>query len=84
MSENMEEHHQNDEYSPDFDFRHYLYDTIILLGGRKEIADLLKKSQDYKVSSGDIDNLRRYNCGLIDEVKRRLMSINTMTIQKSL
>jgi hypothetical protein len=37
------------ENESDFDFRHHLYNTIILLGGKKEIAGLVKKSMDLGV-----------------------------------
>jgi hypothetical protein len=66
----------------DFDFRHHLHDTLILLGGRADIAQLLKKSQDYAVTEADIDMLRQYNISLIDGVKSRLASTNTVKIKK--
>jgi hypothetical protein len=82
MRKKTEEYCLEDEHSPDFDFRHHLRDTIILLGGEKAIADLLIKSQDGGITAADIDSLRRYNCGLIDANKRRLVSINKMTLLK--
>jgi hypothetical protein len=39
----------------DFDFRHHLRDTILLLGGKKDIADLLLKSEDGFVSEADVE-----------------------------
>jgi hypothetical protein len=65
----------------DYDFRHHLHDTIILLGGKREIADLLIRSQDYQVSSSDIDELRRYNATLIDKLKDRLAKISKIRIR---
>jgi len=69
--------------SPDFDFRHHLYDTIILLGGRKDIADLLKKSMDYGLSGDDLKLLRNYNFNLANATKERLTQINSMGIRVS-
>ncbi|HXR47746.1 MAG TPA: hypothetical protein VN784_09925 [Candidatus Limnocylindrales bacterium] len=68
----------------DFDFRHHLYDTIILLGGKKEIADLLIASQDLMVTRGDVDQLRNYNAALVDRVKARLANIKKTKIQAQL
>jgi hypothetical protein len=67
--------------SPDFDFRHHLYDTILLLGGKKEIADLLEKSIDGAITEMDVDALRNFNIELIESAKRRLASIHTIKIQ---
>lgn len=71
----------SEEYSPDFDFRHHLRDTILLLGGKKEIADLLMKSQDGLLSESDIDELRNYNCTLINGVKARLSELNRLKVR---
>jgi hypothetical protein len=65
----------------DFDFRYHLYDTLILLGGRKEIADLLARSQDYAISESQVNELRKYNASLIDETKDRLVNIHTIKIR---
>jgi hypothetical protein len=59
----------------DYDFRHHLRQTIILLGGKKEIADLLIRSQDYQITQSDIDELKKYNVSLIDQLKNRLANI---------
>jgi len=64
----------------DLDFRHCLRDTIILLGGRKEIADLLIKSMD-GISEADIRKLRNYNTSLFTETKRRLNDLNRLTVR---
>jgi hypothetical protein len=73
---------KNDE-SIDFDFRHHLYDTIILLGGKKEIADLLKRSMDYGITEEDITAVRNYNLDLIDQTKEKLTQINKTKIRVS-
>jgi hypothetical protein len=62
--------------SNDFDFRHHLHDTIILLGGKREIADLVERSQDYQLQVSDVDELRKYNGALIDQTKDRLAKIH--------
>lgn len=67
--------------SPDFDFRHHLYDTLILLGAKKEIADLLKKSKDGQVTDEDVHLLRCYNGELLIATKTRLTEINTISIR---
>ena len=67
-------------HSNDFEFRHHLYDTIVLLGGKKEIADILKRSEDLAVTDADIDELRKYNIGLLESTKSRLANINVTAI----
>lgn len=67
--------------SADFDFRHHLYDTLILLGAPLEIAEMLKKSEDFGVTETDIDILRNFNCRMIDGLKTRLVSINTVSVR---
>jgi hypothetical protein len=69
--------------SEDFDFRHYLRDTIILLGGDVEIADLLLKSQDGLVNEADIEKLRSYNISLFTNAKSRLQHLNRLKITVS-
>jgi len=69
--------------STDYDFRHHLYDALILLGARREIAELLKKSLDYRITDSDVTALRNYNAELINETKGRLTQINTIKIRVS-
>lgn len=66
--------------STDFDFRHHLRDTILLLGGELEIADLLIKSQDGFVNEADIEKLRAYNISLFTAAKSRLRNLNRLKI----
>jgi len=72
-----------DDETTDLDFRHHLQNTIILLGGRKEIADLLNKSKDYGITEADLTTLRNYNCDLIDQTKEKLTQISTTKIRVS-
>jgi hypothetical protein len=65
----------------DFELRHNLRDTIILLGGKTEIADLLVKSQDGLISKADIDVLRNYNISLFTKTKTALARLNRLRIQ---
>ena len=65
----------------DYDFRHHLCQTVVLLGGKKEIADLLVKSQDLLVSQYDVEDLKRYNVELIDNLKSRLSQIGKVKIR---
>ena len=65
----------------DYDFRQHLYDTIVLLGGKKEIADLLVRSQDYQVSQSDIDELKNYNLALMESLKSRVANIRKARIR---
>jgi len=60
------------------DFFHHLRDTIILLGGQTEIANLLEKPDD--ITESDVDNLRRFNCELIDATKHKLANINKIRV----
>jgi hypothetical protein len=67
--------------SNDFDFRHHLHDTIILLGGKRQIARLLIRSQDHHVSRSDVEGLRKYNATLVNQAKDRLANINKIKIR---
>lgn len=68
--------------SPDYDFRHHLYDTLILLGAKKEMAALLKKSMDFAVTEAEVDALRRYNIELMTATKTRLVNLNSIKVRK--
>jgi hypothetical protein len=59
----------------DFDLLDNLRETIVLLGGEKEIADLLLKSQDGLIREADIVKLRQYNISLFANVKSRLHNL---------
>ena len=61
------------------DFLHHLYDTIVLLGGAKEIATMVKNPET--ISDSDIKSLRQYNGGLIDSTKDKLARINMIRIK---
>jgi len=69
--------------SADFEFRHNLRDTIFLLGGDREVADLLLKSQGGFINEADIEKLRNYNISLFADAKSRLHSLNRLEIKVS-
>lgn len=71
----------NDYTTEDFELRHNLRDTILLLGGEQQIADLLTKSQDGLIKQGDIDAVRNYNIGLFTAVKTNLGNLNKLRLQ---
>lgn len=73
--------HGHGPSEPDYEFRHHLYSVLVLLGCRKDIAALLKKSQDGWIASEDVEEVKRYAAGLIDQTKDKLANINKMTIQ---
>jgi hypothetical protein len=64
----------------DFDFRQNLRDTIILLGGKEAIADMLIKSQDGFIDASDVAALRNYNSVLLTESKTRLSALKRLKI----
>jgi hypothetical protein len=57
---------------------HHLRDTIILLGGDIKIANLLGRPDD--IDESDIDQLRSFNCKLIDSTKDKLVNINKIRV----
>ena len=67
--------------SADFDFRHHLYSALILLGCKREIAELLKKSLDGAVRPADVEAVRRYCIDLEEGLKNRLRNVNTLKVQ---
>ncbi len=69
--------------SADFDFRHHLRDTLLLLGAEQEIADLIVKSQDGYIGEADIEKLRTYNISLFTNTKSRLRNLNRLKLTVS-
>ena len=67
----------------DFDFRQNLRDTIILLGGKEAIADMLIKSQDGFLNEGDVAALRNYNMILYAESNTRLSALKRLKVKLS-
>ncbi|HEY3854650.1 MAG TPA: hypothetical protein VGO67_09680 [Verrucomicrobiae bacterium] len=65
----------------DFDFRQHLRDTIILLGGKEAIADMLIKSQDGFIDECDVAALRNYNSILLTESKTRLSALKRLKVR---
>jgi hypothetical protein len=70
-----------DESDPAFDFPHYLYNTVLLLGGKKEIAELLKKWLDGKITREDARAVVRYNSELQDNIKLRIVHCDKITVR---
>lgn len=66
--------------NPDYYFRHFFRDVVVLLGGKMEIADLLDKSQD-GVTEAEVDAVRNYACDLVTDRKKQLASLHKMQIR---
>lgn len=64
------------------DFRYHLHDTIVLLGGKTEIARLLVKAEEHGITKTDVDEVKKYNITLIDHTKSRLENIQKTRIRK--
>ena len=70
--------------SSDSHFRYHLHDTIILLGGKKEIAAMLARSgRELPLSEADVSALRNYNITLLEQTKSRLDNINTLNVRNA-
>jgi hypothetical protein len=65
----------------DSEFRHHLRDTLLLLGGSRKVADLLRKSNDLALGQADVRMLRAYNLELITATKERLANLNKLGIR---
>lgn len=64
------------------EFARHLYDTLILLGGRKDIAELAwLLPHPELVDESVLDTLRQYNIDLQESVKDRLANINKIEVQ---
>jgi len=61
------------------EFMHHLYDTLILLGGRADIADMLRHPD--QIDESALDTLRQYNTDLTIGIKDRLANVNTTEVQ---
>ncbi len=62
-------------------YLHHLKDTLILLGCKIKFVSLLEQPKD--INKSDIDDLRKFNCKLLDETKEKLSNINTIKIKVS-
>jgi hypothetical protein len=60
------------------DFFHHLHDTLVLLGAGANLANLVQSPET--INESDVDNLRRYNCKLIDTTKDKLVNINKLAV----
>lgn len=60
-------------------YLHFMHDTLILLGCEERFAKLL----DYPelINIEDINDLRNYNCKLLDSLKDRLCGIHKIEIK---
>ena len=65
----------------EYELHHTMYETLVMLGAPKEIADLQKKFLDRSVTKADIYKLRGYNISLIDGLKTRLNNGNFITVR---
>jgi hypothetical protein len=70
----------SNELSADYDLRHLMRDVVIMLGGRKDIADLLDKSQD-GISDADVEKLRTYAIELFTANKERMRNLHKISIE---
>jgi hypothetical protein len=73
----------DDACGTDCDLRHHLRNTIVLLGGRKEIADLLVTSIDRPVTEAEVKEIQRYNYDLLTLAKRRLIDLGSIGVRTS-
>lgn len=70
------------ETVPEFEFWHHLYDTVLLLGGRKDVADMVVKALDDQLTAADVHALRAFNSDLTTLAKDRLAYLYTITVRK--
>ncbi len=57
---------------------HFLHDTLILLGSGARYAELVETPD--VITQDDVDDLRRFNCKLIDFTKDKLVNLNKIAI----
>jgi hypothetical protein len=60
------------------DFFHHLHNTLVLLGTDVKLAELVESPET--ISAEDVDDLRRYNCKLIDATKSKLVNISKLAV----
>lgn len=61
------------------DFLHHLHDTIILLGGGMDIAQMVDRCPG-DITDADTDRLRLYNIKLGTLTKDKLVNVHKLTI----
>lgn len=63
------------------EFLHHLHDALILLGGRRDIAEMLLRPE--LIDESAVDALRQYGIDLQDSLKDRLVNVNKIEVQVS-
>lgn len=64
------------------EFARHLYDTLILLGGRRDIAEMAWLLPHLElIDESAIDTLRQYNIDLQTSIKDRLVNVNKAEVQ---
>lgn len=60
------------------EFCHHLRNTLLFLGARVDVADKLEQLS--AITMADVDELRRYNITLLEDIKTRLLNQSVMSI----
>jgi len=70
-------------HSQDFlkrEFVHYLSDTLAILGSGTDLVDKIRQVEEKPFTPEIIDEIRKFNMEQVDDVKTRLVLLNTITI----
>jgi hypothetical protein len=65
------------------EFIHYISDTIALLGGSSEIVQKIRECEEKPLTASLVDEIRKFNCLQIDNVKTRLFLCNKIEINST-
>lgn len=62
------------------EFVHHLSDTLALLGAGEDLVNKVREVEEKPLTPEIIDEIRRFNSSHLDEVKTRLVLLNTTTV----
>lgn len=72
----------NDQFIPtDANLRHHLRETLVLLGCRVDVANLLEKSLDAEPTQADMHLVENYNIELFASMKLRLANLTKLKLR---
>jgi hypothetical protein len=62
------------------EFVHYLSDTLALMGAGEDFVDKIRQVEEKPLTPQIIEEIRSFNCKWIDDVKTRLVLLNTAPV----
>jgi hypothetical protein len=62
------------------EFIHHLSDTLALLGAGEDLVNKVRQVEERPLTPDIIEEIRSFNCKWVDDVKTRLVLLNTTPV----